>query len=359
MAGFESFCIVELMGHARIAGKVSEQVIAGTAMLRVDVPKTGRKEAFTKYYSPSAVYSITPTDEATAQRAAEAFDEAPIQPWILRMPTSPLLADGFVAGGDTDPLRGRNQVVIEEEEDYDDEETDDWGYPPSHPFYDPELDDPDNGYSDDEDEILPLDDDEPIFGSETWREEQKQKVVALCRELARQQFVIFDTETTGFESSDEIVQIGVIDQDGKTLLDSLVKPTKPITNSDRHGITDEMVKDAPTFPEVYDQIKAALSGKLVLAYNSAFDWRMLDQVCDQHGLACVTPLARECVMELYATFHGAWSDYHQSFTWQKLGAACERLGVPVEQEHQALKDCILALGVLRKMAESVEKIEVK
>ena len=39
---FEGFAIVELMGRNVIAGYVSEQVIAGAALLRVDVPATER-----------------------------------------------------------------------------------------------------------------------------------------------------------------------------------------------------------------------------------------------------------------------------------------------------------------------------
>ena len=91
--GFEAHAIVELMGHARIAGKVSEETIAGAALLRVDVPKTERREAYTKFYSAGAVYSITPTDEATANYAAEQFDNPPVSPYILRMPVNPALAE--------------------------------------------------------------------------------------------------------------------------------------------------------------------------------------------------------------------------------------------------------------------------
>lgn len=91
--GFEAFAIVELMGHQRIAGKVSEETIAGAAMLRVDVPKTERREPYTKFYTAGAVYCITPTDEATATLAAQQFDQPPVSPYIVRMPENPLLAE--------------------------------------------------------------------------------------------------------------------------------------------------------------------------------------------------------------------------------------------------------------------------
>jgi len=92
MSGFEAFAIVELMGHQKIAGKVSEQVIASNTFLRVDVPKVGEQEAFTKLYSANAVYCITPTDEATMLTAVQAFQVAPVSPYVLRLPESPALA---------------------------------------------------------------------------------------------------------------------------------------------------------------------------------------------------------------------------------------------------------------------------
>lgn len=89
---FETFAIVELFGHQRIAGKATEVTVVGVAMLRVDVPKTSRCDAYTKYYSAGAIYAITPTDEATATAAAENLNLPPVDPWVARLPTSPLLS---------------------------------------------------------------------------------------------------------------------------------------------------------------------------------------------------------------------------------------------------------------------------
>lgn len=67
---FEMWALVELFGHQRIAGRVTEQVIAGAGFVRVDVPETPGSPAHTRWYNPSAVYGMTPTDEATATRLA-------------------------------------------------------------------------------------------------------------------------------------------------------------------------------------------------------------------------------------------------------------------------------------------------
>lgn len=79
MPTFDVWAIVELFGHARIAGRVCEQVIAGAGMLRVDVPdlpaiKDGpAQRGFTRLFGPGAIYSITPVSEEIAVRAAQSM----------------------------------------------------------------------------------------------------------------------------------------------------------------------------------------------------------------------------------------------------------------------------------------------
>jgi hypothetical protein len=80
---FEGFAIVELMGRNVIAGYVTTEVIAGVAMLRVDVPAVEDKAAFTKYVAGQAIYGITPTDEETVKTAANNLRTRPIELWIV------------------------------------------------------------------------------------------------------------------------------------------------------------------------------------------------------------------------------------------------------------------------------------
>jgi hypothetical protein len=75
---FDNFCIVELFGHQRIAGRVTEQVIASQGFVRVDVPQTKRQASFTRMFGPGAIYSITPVSPEIAQQAAEAICPEPV-----------------------------------------------------------------------------------------------------------------------------------------------------------------------------------------------------------------------------------------------------------------------------------------
>lgn len=79
MAGapFQSWALLELMGHRQVPGMVEEVELAGAKVLRVRVPDLKRDAAgkvtgldmdrvrLEQFYSPAAVYCVTPTTEAT------------------------------------------------------------------------------------------------------------------------------------------------------------------------------------------------------------------------------------------------------------------------------------------------------
>ena len=90
---FKEWCILELMGHRKLAGLVSEQEIAGHGFLRLDIHTTkryrpdgnevGDDHKSTQFYSPSSVYAITPVTEDTARAFAEGNQPAPVTRWEL------------------------------------------------------------------------------------------------------------------------------------------------------------------------------------------------------------------------------------------------------------------------------------
>ena len=82
---FDQWVILELMGHRRLAGHLTEQEIAGSGFLRLDIPAdAGEGWKATQYYAPGAVYAITPTDESTARLCAAAWVEPPVTEWDLQ-----------------------------------------------------------------------------------------------------------------------------------------------------------------------------------------------------------------------------------------------------------------------------------
>ena len=81
---FESWAIVELFGHNKIAGKCSEQNIAGNNMLRIDVPESDKNPAFTRLLGHAAIYAINPVTEEVATHWAKMLRIAPITAWDVR-----------------------------------------------------------------------------------------------------------------------------------------------------------------------------------------------------------------------------------------------------------------------------------
>ena len=72
---FEHWGIVELMGHQRAAGRLSEETIGGANMLRVDVPEGDTFR--TAYYGSSAIYAVHITDERIARAVADGMGRRP------------------------------------------------------------------------------------------------------------------------------------------------------------------------------------------------------------------------------------------------------------------------------------------
>lgn len=72
---FETWAVVEVMGHKRYAGFVTEQTVAGAAFVRVDVPDSEKLPAFTKLLGAGSIYAITPCTEETAKAFAAKLQE--------------------------------------------------------------------------------------------------------------------------------------------------------------------------------------------------------------------------------------------------------------------------------------------
>jgi DNA polymerase III subunit epsilon len=177
--------------------------------------------------------------------------------------------------------------------------------------------------------------------------ELRDKMIEWARNILahKNQYVILDTETTGLNKNDVIIQIAITDLDGNELLNSLVRPTKRKRMSAEataiHGITMKDLANAPTFAELVPQIRKIVVGKKALIYNAEFDLKLIDQTTDQDncGYPGVTAI---CVMLTYSTFVGQWSDYHCDFTYQRLRGG----------DHSAIGDCRATIRVIHEMAEA-------
>lgn len=199
-------------------------------------------------------------------------------------------------------------------------------------------------------------------------DEIPKKPCAWARWLLRTgDFVVWDTETTGLEDDSKIVSIAVVNQSGEILVDSLVNPGEQIPEEATwiHGITDEMVADAPTFEQLFPAIRRALINRRWVIYNSAYDTSRLVYECDRWNLLYPTPAGFlwgihqhdgvDCAMLKYARHWGDWHDYFGDYRWQKLTDAARQQGIKIGGAHHALLDALTTLKLVQWMAISEDR----
>jgi DNA polymerase-3 subunit epsilon len=182
----------------------------------------------------------------------------------------------------------------------------------------------------------------------------RRQAIQWARNLTRRQYFVLDTETTGLSATDEILQIGIVDGDGATVLNQLIRPTISIPSgaSAIHGLRDRDVADAPSFKEIYIGLSTLLAGQVVVAYNMDFDWRMLQQTAARFRLPDLRMGKRDCAMKQYARFKGLRQNNGRNYIRHKLGVAVRQEGLVVAKAHDALDDARMTLALIKKMAEA-------
>ena len=166
--------------------------------------------------------------------------------------------------------------------------------------------------------------------------------------------VYLDTETTGTGPTDEVIEIGIVDEDGKVLFESLVRPVAKVTPDARrmHGISDEMLGTAPRWMVVWPKVEAVLAGRTVCIYNADFDLRMLQQTHAKYKMRWSLPegTAFFCVMKLYAQYYGEWNARTGGYRWQSLENAGRQCNIPLPNAHRTIADSLLARALLHHIA---------
>lgn len=125
------------------------------------------------------------------------------------------------------------------------------------------------------------------------------------------EYVVFDLETTGLSpEKDAIVEIGALKIRGGQIqeaerFESLVRPlhadgsTRPIPwqAARVHGISDQMVRQAPVLSTVLPEFLEFVGGAAVVAHNIRFDSGFIRAAAKQHNLIW-TPQRELCTVQL-------------------------------------------------------------
>ncbi|HEU4799051.1 MAG TPA: exonuclease domain-containing protein [Gemmatimonadales bacterium] len=125
-------------------------------------------------------------------------------------------------------------------------------------------------------------------------------------------FAVVDVETTGMRArgGDRITEIAVVVVQGgrrELVYESLVNPERPIPAmiARMTRISDDMVRSAPRFADIADEVLGALGGRVFVAHNARFDWSFVSAELDRARdvaldgpRVCTVRLARKLVREV-------------------------------------------------------------
>lgn len=161
------------------------------------------------------------------------------------------------------------------------------------------------------------------------------------RPLWELDFVVFDTETTGLRPSDgdRLVQIGAVHLSAGELVqdrtfDTLVNPGRKIPRRSTrfHGITDDMVGDAPSVAEAVASFHDFAGDATLVAHNAAFDLKFLSLAQEEAGVAFTQPALDTLFLARALDDHAGRKAAHD------LDSLIDRYGVDIGDRHSALAD---------------------
>lgn len=179
------------------------------------------------------------------------------------------------------------------------------------------------------------------------------KVIQRAKDVLALNPVILDTETTGTGFKDVVIEVGIVDVNGKVLYDKLVNPARPIPpeSSAVNQITDAMVADAPLWRQAWSEIEPILRGRVIGIYNAEFDMRLLKQSNDAAHLPWTLEYSQAfCIMKLFSAYYGEWNPRYSGFKAHRLEFAGNLAKIDLPNNHHAVDDAKLTAALLQYIA---------
>ncbi len=164
-------------------------------------------------------------------------------------------------------------------------------------------------------------------------------------------FVVIDVETTGLDPEQErICEVGAIRVVGgreEGRYHSLVRPDRPVSDGARatHGITDDMLRDAPPFGEIAPDLRRFLAGTVLVAQNAEFDVSFLNAEFLRSGMAKLAVPAIDTIALARRVRPGLGT--------YKLDNLARHFNVAVGERHRSLGDCEITAQVFWKCVEAL------
>lgn len=167
-------------------------------------------------------------------------------------------------------------------------------------------------------------------------------------------FAVLDFETTGNQSADEIIQVGlaIIDEDRSIsrVYGSYVNPGIPIPPfiTGLTGISDSDVADAPSLEEMMMELVPLLDDVVLVGHNVTFDFNFLQNALDRCGYLPFSGRILDTIHFLKICF--------PSLTSYQLGMVSSHFGLVHDRPHQADSDALATAYVMLKCLEELDQL---
>ncbi|MCR4434597.1 MAG: PolC-type DNA polymerase III [Clostridiales bacterium] len=171
-----------------------------------------------------------------------------------------------------------------------------------------------------------------------------------------EEFVVLDIETTGLNyDRDRITEIGAVKVKGGKItgeFSSLVNPQIPIPSFivKLTGITDDMVREAPTIEEVLPGFIEFLGNSAVVAHNAPFDMGFIKYNARTMGINVDNPIVDTLQL---------CRNLFPNLKKHKLNIVAHHLGIKMDNHHRAVDDSKTTAEIFVKCLEMLEPKSIK
>lgn len=170
-------------------------------------------------------------------------------------------------------------------------------------------------------------------------------------------YIVLDLETTGLsKTKHRITEIAAVKiKNGKEIdkFHTLINPQCSIPNfiSSLTGITNDMVKDAPTIDIIIPQLLNFLENETIIAHNASFDYGFLDHNIKKHtknNFCCDKLCTRKLANRLLPNLKS-----------KKLSYLCEYFNIQNENAHRAMSDVNVTNQIFSNFLNIMKEMKIE